>query len=783
MPEQTKFDRLFNYIGRNKILLLIIFALMIAGSLVRILNTHFVNDISIMLPDSPDINRTLKFINESDMSDTIAFSIKCRNSSNKNLLSLTDAFAGKLKAIPSITHVATGVENFDFSKVKNRLAKLLPVLLTKREYSLFDGVGRQDYIKTHMRQMFIILTSPGSSFLENSMNTDPFGWSNYLLKKLVKLTKAMGFDVEIYDNHFVDKTHQYSLVIAKTSVPITDADKSAILLDAINRTVKLFPSLHIDVVCGHKHTLSNQKVIKKDIYVTSFIISLSFIILMLFVFKTFDALSIFVLPFFAIIVSVFISTFIFKPLSFFMIGFAAVIAGISVDYGIHLFTAWQTKGYMRFKDTIKPVIIASVSTMGVFVSFLFSSVYGYRQLAVFSILSIVICVILSIFFLPHFWRGQGSLKDVRIPFNLTSKQSKIVLVIWGIIFCLSMVSMFHANFDKANDIKNFDGSEQSVFNTENRFYNVWSGKKRPGVIVTSGKNVEDAWENYESITESLENKIKGFNSFAMLVHSIKQQKQNLHDWKQFWTKHKILRFKREFLKIAGAYGFKKGAFTPFFNLLEAENIKPKTQIPDILKLFKQHFVKEKGKYSLISYFNDTKANIKKIESVLKDYPGSYIVSRRELSSMIGKRLVLDMRKISLFAFLWIIGLIVIFLRKPGLIFLSILPVVSAVSFVFLVLYIFSMPVTAVVLITLIIILGLSLDYGVFISGAKSDEELSSILIGTSFSMITTIMGAGSLLFASHPVMFSIGVTLVSGVSAAYFTAVFCIPAFKRVFKF
>ncbi len=780
MPGKTKFDRLFDFIGRNKILLLIIFFIVIAGSFVRITGMHFVNDIAIMLPDSPDINRTLKFINESDMSDTIAFSISCKDPSDKNLLSFTDAFSARLKTVPEITKVVTGVENFDFSKVKNDLADLLPLLLTKKEYSLFSDIEKKDYIPAHVRQMFIVLTTPGSGFLQNSVGTDPFGWSDYLLKKLEKLTKAMGFDVEIYDNHFVDKTHKYSLAIAKTTVPITDADKSKVLLDAIDKIVKSFPQLKIETICGHKHTLSNQKVIKKDIYITSVIVTLAFIILMLFVFKTFDALTIFILPFFAIVLSVFISTFIFRPLSLFMIGFAAVIAGISVDYGIHLFTAWQTEGYERFKNTIKPVFIASASTMGVFVSFLFSSVYGYRQLAVFSILSIVICVILSVFFLPHFWRGQGRLKNIKINHALTLNQSISVLIIWGMIFCLSILSLFHSDFKKANDISNFDGSDQSVFQSEKRFYDVWSGKKRPGVIVTDGKTVDAAWQNYEAIAEKLKNKVDGFNSFAILLHSKKQQKQNLLDWKTFWTKDKISRVKKKFLKAASLYGFKKGTFKPFFHLLAADNLSPETQVPDILQLFKQHFVKQKQGYSLLSYFNDTKENIKKVEANLSS--NSYIVSRRELSSLIGAGLLSDMKKISLFAFLWITILIIFFLRKPGLILLSLLPVVTSVSFVFLVLYVFSMPVTAVVLITLIIILGLSLDYGVFISGAGSQEELNSILIGATFSMVTTIMGAGALLFASHPVMFSIGVTLVSGVAAAYFSAVFCIPAFKKVLK-
>ena len=167
---------------------------------------------------------------------------------------------------------------------------------------------------------------------------------------------------------------------------------------------------------------------------------------------------------------------------------------------------------------------------------------------------------------------------------------------------------------------------------------------------------------------------------------------------------------------------------------------------------------------------------------MKKTENSYIVSRRELSSLVGEQLILDMKKISIFASLWILILLMIFLKKPQTIFLALLPVITSISFVFLVLTIISMQVTAIVLIALIIILGVSLDYGVFISSANSKEERKSVILAATFSMLTTIMGAGALLFASHPVMFSIGITIVSGVIAAYLTAVFCIPAFQKVFK-
>ncbi|CCK81995.1 MULTISPECIES: MMPL family transporter [Desulfobacula] len=778
----NKFDLFFDFIGKNKIYLLILFFLLIMVSFVRIAKVDFVNDISVMLPDSPELKRSLDFINNSDMSDTIAFSITCKNNSNKNLLSQTEAFSDKLKKVSLITEVVTGIENLDISKLRRDITKLLPLLLAKEDYKLFKDIEKDEYIAEKARQLFIMLTTPGSSFMQTSMDTDPFGWSNHILNKLQVLSKSMGFDVELKNKHFVDKTHQYSLAIAKTSAPLTDAEKSEILMSAINDIIKTFPDLNIVTVCGHKHTLSNQKIVKKDIYITTIIITLSFIVLMLFMFKTFDALSIFILPFFAIVLSVFISSFILNSLSFFMIGFAAVIAGISVDYGIHLFTAWKTNGYKGLKNTIKPVWIASLSTMGVFVSFFISSVQGYKELAVFSIISIVICVLLSIIFLPHFWKKKSLIPNINIPAEVSVNKSKFILILWGVIFFFSIMSMINSDFLKATDISAFDGSEQSVFDSESQFYGVWGGEKKPGVIVTKGKNIEDAWPDYELITNKLKNNIDGFNSLAVLLPSIKQQQKNLQNFQEFWTKDKIFQLKDKFLKETEAYGFKKDSFNKFFLLLESKGLSFENQIPEVLQIFEKHFVKEIDSTHLLSYFNDTKENFTKIESVLTDYPDSYIVSRIELSSHIGKQLILDLKKISFFAFCWVCVLIIIFLRKPKDIFLSLLPVVTSISFVFLALNLLSIEVSAIILITLIIILGLSLDYGVFISSADSLKNRKSVIIAATFSMLTSMMGAGALLFASHPVMFSIGVTLVSGIIAAYLSAVFCIPAFKKVLK-
>ena len=49
----------------------------------------------------------------------------------------------------------------------------------------------------------------------------------------------------------------------------------------------------------------------------------------------------------------------------------------------------------------------------------------------------------------------------------------------------------------------------------------------------------------------------------------------------------------------------------------------------------------------------------------------------------------------------------------------------------------------------------------------------------TLSAVTTLIGAGALLLARHPILFSIGVTMVTGVLAGYVAAMLVVPSFHR----
>jgi predicted RND superfamily exporter protein len=49
----------------------------------------------------------------------------------------------------------------------------------------------------------------------------------------------------------------------------------------------------------------------------------------------------------------------------------------------------------------------------------------------------------------------------------------------------------------------------------------------------------------------------------------------------------------------------------------------------------------------------------------------------------------------------------------------------------------------------------------------------------TLSAVTTLIGAGVLLFARHPILFSIGLTMVTGVLAGYVSSLLVLPSLYR----
>ncbi|HEV57126.1 MAG TPA: hypothetical protein ENN87_06460 [Phycisphaerales bacterium] len=82
----------------------------------------------------------------------------------------------------------------------------------------------------------------------------------------------------------------------------------------------------------------------------------------------------------------------------------------------------------------------------------------------------------------------------------------------------------------------------------------------------------------------------------------------------------------------------------------------------------------------------------------------------------------------------------------------------------------------------VLVMGLSIDYGVFIvrsrwaSGPVRDGAAERAVVT---SALTTLCGFGALSVARHPAMFSLGITVVLGIIPAMVCALLVIPALQH----
>ena len=75
----------------------------------------------------------------------------------------------------------------------------------------------------------------------------------------------------------------------------------------------------------------------------------------------------------------------------------------------------------------------------------------------------------------------------------------------------------------------------------------------------------------------------------------------------------------------------------------------------------------------------------------------------------------------------------------------------------------------------IMVIGLSVDYGIFIAGAYLEGFDRKAFTAVSICAVSTLTGFGVLGFAEHPVLHALGVTVLVGIGAAWPTALLLTP--------
>jgi predicted exporter len=736
-----------------------------------------------LLPEKSEARQTFAFLNSSSFASTFVLWFRLRDGAGTadQLFAAADDVEKHLdpQLVKGVMHPPQEADAVD------QMMGLLDEageLLNANDLKEVEQTTQPDALRKRMHDCYMQLLRPEGSFMQEMFRKDPLGTNTRILARISELTKGMGFRVEIKGGRLMNPDGRQLLLILQTATGASDFAGSEKLVAELNHIAANAPrEVEIIPVGAQIHTVDNQRMMQKDMRFAGIANGIVFLALFLLVSRDWRVASIFLMPLLSIAITIGLCALIYPTLSIMVIGIALSMAGSAVDYGIFVYTAVTSSKDRRtdLKRIRVPLLISHLTTLGVFLAFLFSAIPAYRQLGWLTSISLVLSLLAALFVLPHFIKPGGKIFLLGSGMPL-QKWGKLMVPMTIVGTVCMLVALFYARKTNFNsDISKLDGISPEARKNEVDFQNTWGRTDAElGLVVVSGKTRGQAEEANDQIYALLNPKLPAgeFVSLSSFWPSAATRRANQARWNQFWSKDRVEKFRHD-LDVAGEpFGFAADAFQPFFDSLAHPPALDQT--PNIVAMLADHFVAKSGdEYQMLSYFPDTASNVAEMHKLLRDQPEAQIVSRRALADAFARSALSETWLLVSISSIFIIGFLLLLTRSFIRSFLIMLPAFTGLLAMLAVLAALHFSMNMVTVVAAIAVLALASDYGVFAVYAWENKEplLGQGMASIHLCALTTATGTAALIFAHHPALLLVGISLTSGLLGGYTTALFVIP--------
>jgi len=678
--------------------------------------------------------------------------------------------------------------NYQFDLIKT-LLPYLPNLTTKKDIKYINSILNPTYIKKALITDFTLLNTPLTS-LSDIIVQDPLGLSNLLVKKL-RLLKPQK-NAYINNNGFlVSKDRKHILIWTTSKLPLTDAKNAEKINGILNKLFQhdLLPNIKATVIGSLPHTLANSRAIKYDLKHLLPITTIALLLLFLIFFRDIRLLCAISIPFLCAPIAIFITAIILKwHIYAIALGFGIVLLGIAIDYSVHIyFSLTKTNESINnvLRQLRKPLISAYLTTIGVFIVLLFSEVPSHRQMALLSIIGLSLSFLASWLLVPTLVTKKRSITDhkkiVIKPIN--NRTALLIVILWCIIVTIGFFlwSRLHYNVK----LTSLEYIPKTLSRNENLFHKTWGYHADSIFIITNNKSLAKALDLNDKIYHYLTVKHLKTISISTILPGKEKQYRALKRWDNFWRKKKDWVFpliKQYSIKL----GISPSAFKPFFyRVFNHQILRPKILLNSDIKPFIKNFIiNKRNQYYILTVIYNKKHNhiYYSLRDLSEQLPNVHIISNFAWQRNVERSLHRDLLKLSIWASIIIFIIVWIYFRNTKYIIATLLPVISSLSAMSLFNFFTEGNINILNILMGIMIIGLSVDYGIFIVSSFNKPISESSRISVTMCALSTLIGFGALALAHHPALKSLGTTVLVGILAAWPTAIWIIPAFLSLGK-
>lgn len=669
----------------------------------------------------------------------------------------------------------------------NRLLDAAPSLLDEEDLRLLDQRLTPERVGAELDRGRALLLGPAGPALKGVLARDPLGICELVLPKLSALTPLGRARIE--NGSFLSPDGKHALLLVSTDMPGTEALGAERVMAAWRSALKSLPEgAQAMLVGGHVHTEANARAVKRDLRVILPASAALLALIFLFFLRTPRSAYVLLIPVCAVCAAGAATAVVTGGVSGIVLGFGAVLLGISVDFGLHVFFALrhaaQTGGdaVLALKKTARPVIFGALTSGAAFAALGAARIPGIRQLALLSMLGLGVSLLLALFVLPRCLglsaglfpcRERSPKPAVRPP---GGRSTTLLIVAWLAVLTAGLWAGTRIRLD--SDPRSLGYLPETLREDEEKTRRIWGGMREAALIFAHGDTPDLALDANRMVWERLRREHLAGNaaSIAPVLPGPQARSRNAARWKDFWET-RAARTLSLVESESRKRGFSAAAFAPFAAYLERKPAFATAPLPEDMTSL---FMTENASSALVTTFVPDTPELARVfgpetEAGLSARLVSGSRFRAELEHALGS----DVRRFTSFSLILVVLLTAVLLRRASRTALALLPAGAGVTAVLLAAQAAGQPLHLFHLAAFPLIMGLSADYGIFMVCGRDADTAETTRRAVFVSGLTTLAGFGVLILARHPALHALGLTVFSGIAVAMLTAVFLLPGLER----
>jgi 1-acyl-sn-glycerol-3-phosphate acyltransferase len=686
-------------------------------------------------------------------------------------------------------------------RVIDFLTGALPNLFSAADAQELEKKLAPSEVRDYLTGMRRKLAGPEGMVLKDVVAADPVGMSALVVAKTLPLQTGFG-DAQIVEGRITSGDGRHVLLLAEPQFASSDSRASRDLVREMMQVVadveKHFPGVHVAITGGHRMSVDNSTIIRKDATRCIAIGSAGMIVLCFVAYRRRWLAPLSFLPsLFGTLMAGVVLMLWQKHLSAIATGFASIAVGITVDYAIHVIYHLDNVGTTDRREIgrhlsrlVFPIGVGVITTLAAFLVMLTSPMHGYQQLGALGAIGVLFSAAFALVILPLLvpvakQAGQPALRLTKWwekYFRWEARQRGwLVLLVIGLTVAMAF-GLKHLRFE--GDIAKLNGITDSTRQDDALIQNTWGNALGMTMVVARGDTPEAALAQNDRVLAVLSRdpNVASAFSLAAVCPAPEMQQANLKRWREFWTAERRRALHETLQQVGGELGFRAEAFGKFWQSVEGE------QALLTLDMFRgtplENALNERVALGTNDNAISTLVKLKDRTEVAKlreALPDTIILDSKGLADHIAGLARVGLERFALWTGVFVAVLLLLTLGSVELVLITVLPLGFGLAWTFGLMGWLGLPIDLMNSIFVIFVIGVGEDYAVFLVTSKLEEwrgrpgqtavNSASVLI----SALTTIFGFGVMVLADHPVLFSMGVTVLIGMGFTFLATLIIVP--------